>query len=37
MHEKEKTVEVLSQIIAFYKDRGYRFVTVSQLLEMKKK
>jgi peptidoglycan/xylan/chitin deacetylase (PgdA/CDA1 family) len=32
MHEKQKTLEALPRIIAYYKKKGYGFVTISQLL-----
>lgn len=35
MHEVKKTVDVLPQIIKYYRDNGYKFVTVSQLLSNK--
>ncbi|WP_166461126.1 polysaccharide deacetylase family protein [Flavicella sediminum] len=35
MHEKQKTLEALPRIIAFYKAKGYKFLTVSALLNLK--
>lgn len=35
MHEVSKTVEALPQIIAVYKEKGFEFCTVSDLLERK--
>jgi len=32
MHEMQKTADALPQIIAFYKEKGYRFLTISELL-----
>lgn len=37
MHEKEKTALALPQIISFYKEKGYAFLTVSQLINKKAK
>lgn len=35
LHEVQKTVDVLPRIIAYYKQKGYKFLTVSQLLSCK--
>jgi peptidoglycan/xylan/chitin deacetylase (PgdA/CDA1 family) len=35
MHERKSSFEALPQIIRFYKDKGYRFLTVSEMLNEK--
>lgn len=37
MHEVQKTADVLPDIIKFYKQAGYTFMTVSQMLNLKDK